>query len=179
MKKIIIISTLLFFIANVFAQSYSAVDAGSAVKFSIKNFGLTVNGSFKGLQGKIIFNADNPAASSFNVGVDAATVNTGNGSRDSHLKKEDYFNAAGHPKLNFVSVKVTGTGKAGMYNMEGNLTIKGITKLISFPFTATANAGGYLFSGQFKINRQDFKVGGSSWVLSDGLTVLLNISAQK
>jgi polyisoprenoid-binding protein YceI len=63
--------------------------------------------------------------------------------------------------------------------VEGNLTIKGVSKFISFPFTATATANGYVLAGQFKINRRDFNVGGSSWVLSDELSVSLNVAAIK
>lgn len=178
MKKLII-ALFLFSSIHAVAQNYSPADAGSAVKFAIKNFGLTVNGSFTGIQGKIVFDPANTAAAYFAVSVDAATVNTGNGSRDKHLKKEEYFDAAGHAKLNFISAKVIAGGKAGTYYMEGALIIKGVSKNISFPFTATATANGYQFAGQFKINRRDFKVGGSSMVLSDDLTVLLNISANK
>jgi polyisoprenoid-binding protein YceI len=173
------ISFFIFCSLHAGAQNYTPVDAGSAVKFTIKNFGLNVNGSFTGLQGKIIFDPANIAAASFVVSVHATTVNTGNGSRDNHLRKEEYFNVAGYPKLNFISTKVMPSGKAGSYTMEGNLTIKGVSKPVSFPFTASPKTGGYQFSGKFSINRRDFKVGSSSWVLSDELTVSLNISANK
>ena len=175
MKKTAIIYGLLFWGVSVFAQQHIPVDAGSDVKFSIKNFGLSVTGTLKGLQGKIIFDPANPPAASFNVTVDVATINTGNGARDKHLKKEDYFDEANHPKITFISSKVT--GKAGTYTVVGQLNIKGISKQITFPFTATAGKNSYQFAGQFTINRRDFKVGGSSWVLSDELTVTLNISA--
>ena len=177
--KQIVTAIFLFCALQAGAQNYVPVDAASSVKFNIKNFGLNVTGSFTGLHGKIVFDPANYKAASFMVTVDAATVNTGNGSRDGHLKKEEYFNVAGYPKLSFVSTKITSTGKTGAYNIEGALTIKGVSKLVVFPFTATAIANGYQFAGQFKINRRDFKVGGSSLVLSDNLTVLLNISANK
>lgn len=177
MKNLLIILLLVAAICNVKAQEYAPTDAGSEVKFSIKNFGLNVTGSFKGLKGAIKFLPGNPAASSINVTVDAATVNTGNKARDRHLVKEEYFNATSYPTLKFVSVSIS--GKNGSYTVEGNLTIKGITKSISFPFTATATANGYRLQGQFKLNRKDFKVGGNSWVLSNDLAVSLNIAAIK
>ena len=91
MKNIFVLVLFFFAAAGLHAQQYTPADAGSSVKFVIKNFGLNVDGSFMGLQGKITFNRDNLAASVFNVSVDAATVNTGNGKRDTHLKKEEYF----------------------------------------------------------------------------------------
>lgn len=177
MKKLLFILPLLVVVTTLAAQEYTPADAVSEVKFSIKNFGAAVEGRFKGLKGSIKFIPGNPAASSVNVTVDAATVNTGNSSRDKHLKKADYFDVAKYQTLGFASVKIT--GKDGSYTMEGNLTIKGTTKYISFPFTATPIANGYRLQGQFRINRRDFKVGGNSWILSDNATISLNVQAIK
>jgi polyisoprenoid-binding protein YceI len=179
MKNIFLLILFVFSGAGLLAQQYAPVDAGSSVKFVIRNFGLNVDGSFKGLQGKIIFNPGDPASSGFAVTVDAGTVNTGNGSRDGHLKKDEYFDVVKYPKVNFTSTKITGTGKAGQYIMEGNFTIKGISKAVSFPFAVSPAGNGNLFTGQFKINRRDFKVGGKSWVLSDDVTVTLNVLTVK
>jgi len=177
MKRLLIIGLLITAGLGSSAQNFVPDGAASEVKFAIKNLGLTVIGSFKGLKGNIVFDENNLAASAITVSVDAATINTGNNSRDKHLKKDDYFDAGNHPTLQFVSTKIT--GKAGAYTMEGRLTIKGIAKIISFPFTATTIANGYKLQGQFRLNRRDFKVGGSSWVLADMLTVSLNVSAIK
>ena len=167
------------FIPCLFGQNYAPVDNGSDVKFSIKNFGFTVTGNFKGLKGKFSFNPANLPASSMNASVDATTINTGNNSRDNHLKKEEYLNVEKYPLISFVSDKVTNSTKAGTLNMEGRITIKGVTKVISFPFTAVAKGDDYLFEGEFKLNRRDFGVGGSSFVMSDNLTVSLAVMAKK
>lgn len=177
MKKLAPIFFLIGICTCSFGQHLVPKDEGSEVKFAIKNFGLNVTGSFKGLKGTIIFDPANLATAAFNVSVQANTVNTGNGSRDKHLKKEDYFNVASYPELNFTSTKISSNGNG--YTLEGTLTIKGKKKNISFPFTAAAISNGYQLKGQFKINRLDFNVGSSSWVLSDELTVSLNIIATK
>jgi polyisoprenoid-binding protein YceI len=179
MKKILFLHFAALFIIHVSAQNFSPIDNGSTVSFSIKNFGITVNGSFKGLEGNIIFNQANIASSSFNVTVKSATVNTDNNSRDNHLRKEDYFNVASFPTINLISTKVSNSTKAGTYIIDAILTIKGTKKNISFPFTVSPNANGYLFSGSFIINRRDFNVGGSSMILSDKLTVSLNVLSKK
>jgi polyisoprenoid-binding protein YceI len=175
--------TLLFLIMSLLyhthAQSYTPKDDKQAVNFTIKNFGIAVNGNFRGLQGNIIFNPTNLAAAAFKVTVDAATVNTGNGARDEHLKKEDYFNTASFQKISIVSSKIKNGTSQGAFIFEGVVNIKGVNRIISFPFTAVATTEGYQFTGSFKINRRDFKVGGNSLVLSDNLLVNLNISAKK
>ena len=148
------------------------VDANEAVTFAIKNFGINTNGEFKGLKGIIKWDASNPSASVFNVTVDANTINTDIDMRDSHLKKEEYFNTEKYPTINFVSTAVTAN------NVTGNLTIKGVTKQISFPFTVKPSASGYLFEGSFEINRRDFGVGGGSVSLSNNATVNLKVQAK-
>jgi polyisoprenoid-binding protein YceI len=62
--------------------------------------------------------------------------------------------------------------------MEGNLTIKKITKAISFPFTVTPTSNGYRMEGEFETKRKPFTVGKSS-TISDKLTVSLNVLARK
>ena len=179
MKKIVLSVAVMLVAAFTFAQGYVPVDNGSDIAFSIKNFGLNVNGSFKGLKGKISFNPANLSASVFLVTVDAATINTGIASRDKHLKKEEYFDAEKYPQLSFVSGKISNSTKAGTLFMEGKITIKGVTKSVSFPFTATPKEEGYMFEGTFKLNRRDFGVGGKSMVMSDNLSVTLSVFARK
>lgn len=175
------ITVLLFFslmLIKVEAQNYLPIDAGSTIKFAIKNFGLSTGGSFTGIKGDIKFDAANCSAASFTVTINATSINTNNQSRDKHLRKEEYFDVEKYPIISFVSSSVS-TAKTGSFLMQGKLTIKGITKDIAFPFTATAQNNDYLFAGSFKINRRDFSVGGSSMVLGDNLEVSLSIIAKK
>lgn len=161
----------------IMAQDLVPDDAASAIKFSIKNVGITVNGSFKGLSGHISFEPSTPATAMFNLSIDAGSVNTGINARDNHLKKDDYFNVNKFPLITFLSTKVFASGKESIFIVNGNITIKGITKSISFPFIVTAQQNGYLFKGTFKLNRRDFRVGGGSLVLADNLDVSFSVYA--
>lgn len=180
MQKTILLC-LLFTIAASFSDvvSFTPVDNGSAVKFKIKNLGLTVDGSFNGLNGNIEFDAEKPDRSKFDITLNANSINTGIGARDSHLKKEGYFDVAKYPVLKFSATNITISNTANSYIMYGNLTIKNTTKPISFPFTATPQNNGWLFKGEFKINRRDYGVGSSSITLADNLTAYLSVFAQK
>jgi polyisoprenoid-binding protein YceI len=151
-------------------------DNGSTIGFGIKNMGFNTKGSLSGLQGRIVFDPKNPAGASFDVSVDANTISTDNDMRDSHLKKEDYFDVANYPRIRFVSAGITPSGKNGSYTITGKLTIKNTTKDISFPFIAAPIGADYVFSGSFKINRRDFGIGGSS-TISNELTVSLSVLA--
>lgn len=159
---------------------YNPVDAGSKVHFVIKNFGFKTGGDFKGLKGTIHFDPANLSSATFNVSVDAASIDTDNSLRDSHLKKEEYFDVTKYPTLNFKSIRVAPSANAGKYFITGELTIKGVTKKVEFEFSATAKDGGYLFEGnEFEINRRDFNVGSGSFSLQDKLKVQLSVFAKK
>jgi len=168
----------IFLSASLFAQSYIPKDDGSKVHFVIKNFGVATGGDFTGLSGTIKFDPNNLAIANFDVSVDAKTVDTDIESRDKDLRKSTYFDVENHPKLTFKSTRVTKTNKDGYLYMFGNITIKGVTKEVKFPFKATAKDGGYFFEGNFKLNRRDFGVGGKSISLADELTVTLSVLAK-
>ena len=178
MKLFIGLASLLLLTAFTLPQAYTPADSGSSVRFRIKNFGFNVTGTFTGLQGNIQFDPKDLASSRFDVSIDAKTINTGVDMRDNHLRKSEYFDVENYPQIRFVSVKISPSTKRGTLFIFGKLTIKKVTKDISFPFTATPKANGYLFNGEFKINRRDFKVGGGS-TISDNLTVTLSVVAKK
>lgn len=162
-----------------FGQAYTPTDAGSKVHFVIKNFGINTGGTFNGLTGSINFDPSNLSTASFNVSVDSKTVDTDIEGRDNHLRKAEYFDVEKYPKISFRSTKITSTNKDGFLYMFGVITIKGVSKEISFPFTQTSKDGGILFEGSFKLNRRDFGVGGNSFSLSDEVSIELSIFGKK
>lgn len=160
-----------------FGQGYKPSENESTVQFKVRNFGFNVTGVFKGLSGSIIFDPARPEASSFDVSVNAASVNTDNGMRDDHLRKPTYFDVEKYPRIRLVSGSIKAARK-GMFQFTGQLSLKNHTRDISFPFTAeAADGGGYRFKGAFSINRKDFDVGGTS-TISDNLDVELDVIAK-
>lgn len=171
MKRIIALAAIVVALCSFTLINLKPVDSENAVTFVIKNVGINTRGSLNGLKGSIKWDAANPAASQIGVTVDAATVNTNIDARDRHLKEDEYFDVAKYPTLGFTSTAVSAT------SVTGNLTIKGVTKSITFPITVTASGKGYLFEGNFNINRRDFGVGGNSFVLSDEVKITLKVQA--
>jgi polyisoprenoid-binding protein YceI len=173
-------STLAIFSSLIaLGQTYTPVDEGSKVRFVIKNFGINTGGTFDGLSGSITFDPATLATATFNVSVDAKTVDTDIEARDNHLRRAEYFDVEKYPKISFKSTKVSPTNKDGYLYMYGIITIKNVSKEIGFPFTQKSKDGGILFEGEFKLNRRDFGVGGKSFSMSDDLTVELSIFAKK
>ncbi len=153
---------LLLFIAALNIQS-SINTAASTVNFEIDNFGIkTVKGSFAQLEGEVIFNANDPAKSSFSACVNAATVNTGNRKRDEHLRGDNFFNTDVHPSICFTS---TGVRKTTLgWVASGQLTLLNTTKEILIPFTFNENS----IDGQFTIRRLDYGLGANTGTFTVG-----------
>lgn len=176
-----VLTFLLFNGTHANAQNYTPTDAGSKVHFVIKNFGIGTGGDLTGIKGIIDFFPDSLSGSNFDVTVAVSTVNTDNSMRDKNLVSDEYFDAIKYPLIHLISTKISKTNKTedGFYYFTGNLTIKGVTKSISFPFQAKMINGDYLFTGNFKIERTDFGVGEKNIVLSDDVAVSLSVMTKK
>ena len=104
---------------------YTVDPAHSSVGFEVKHMGIaTVRGRFGTFEGKIDATGDAPVLEGT---VDVSTIDTGDANRDGHLKGPEFFDADQHPTISFHS---TGTelGGGGQITLEGEITIKGITK---------------------------------------------------
>ena len=166
------IKLLLFFVlmANTLtAQKFVATDTDSKIKFAIKNFGLTVDGTFSGVKGTILFDSKNIEKSEITLSVNSNSVNTDNKERDKHLKKEDYFSVEKFPLISFTSTRITKKIGINKFLINGNLTIKGITKPVEFEVTISNKDAILTIKGTLQLNRKTYKVGGNSMVLSDNV----------
>lgn len=142
----------------------------ASVSFRIKNAGLTVNGTFSGFQGQLNFDPANPEKSMLVASVEAKTVETGIGLRNDHLRKKEYLDAAAFPKVTLKSTRITAKGN-GVYTGAFELSLKGVTKPVSFPFTCTNGT----FDGEFRIDRRDFGVGKNSLIMGDEVTIMIHV----
>ena len=166
---------------NAAAQNYIPQDSLSKVHFIIKNFGINTGGDLTGIKGRIYCSPDSLSVSKFDVNVAVSTIDTDNSMRDKNLTESEYFDAAQFPVIKLVSSKISKTNKTGdgFYFFTGNLTIKGVTKAISFPFQAKKMNGSYLFTGDFEIDRLDFGIGEKNIVLSNKVAVSLSVIAKR
>jgi polyisoprenoid-binding protein YceI len=100
------------------------------IGFSIKHLGIsTVQGLFTEYSGAATIGTD-PASTSVELTAKTASVDTGNTWRDEHLRGEHFFDCARFPEMTFRSTSVAPAGDR--FTLVGDLTIKGITKSVSF-----------------------------------------------
>jgi polyisoprenoid-binding protein YceI len=161
------------------AQQWKPVANGNKISFRIKNFGVNVEGMFTSLDGIIRFDPDNPLNSQFQVTVETASLTSGIELRDKHLRKPEYLDVGTYPQIKFTSQKITAGSEKDTWILTGLLTIKKVTKEISFPFKAIPKKNNYMLMGEFKINRRDFDVGGSSFSMADTLNVSIAVEVEK
>lgn len=145
--------------------------------YSIKFDGKGASGTFRGLKGDIVFDENDLPGSRFNVSIDATSINTGNGLKNKHAKSEKYFHVEKYPLIRFTSSAIRKTDRG--YAAAGTLEIHGVKKEISLPFTYTKTGKGALFTSSFEVNRLDYKIGSSSWLLGSTFTVELSVPVTK
>jgi len=156
MKKLIYPSAaILILLGSAFtfvATDYKIAD-GYNIEFSSNDAG----GVFKTFKGTIVFDEQNPAASKFDVSIDVASINTGNGLQNKHAKSDEWFDVAKYPQIRYTSRSFAKAGSA--YQVTGDLEVHGVKRSTTIPFTFQKTATGGVFTGSFTVNRNDFKVG--------------------
>jgi polyisoprenoid-binding protein YceI len=127
---------LAFAVTGAFAQTTWKVDKGhSNVKFTVTHMVVSeVEGAFKMFDGSLVASKADLSDAVVNFTVDVNTVNTDNERRDGHLKGDDFFNAEKFPQMKFVSKSMKPLG-GNKYALTGDLTIRDITKTVTFDVT--------------------------------------------
>ncbi len=178
MIKMIQIFLLFFCIASVQAQQLQQNMKITNVEFRVKNFGISVTGNFSEVVITSIFNK-NDLQSSFVLGIlQVKSIDTHNKKRDKHLLESDYFDVAQFSEIRLQSTKIEHIAK-NEYVMKADLSIKGITKSMDIPIEIIEKDKELLMKSEFEIDRSDFNVGDSSWILSDKVKINVVYTANK
>lgn len=175
MKKLLVIATFALAQFGAQAQVKKAVMAApatatnwtldkshSGVKFSVDHLVISeTEGTFKVFNGSLTSPAPDFNNAKVDFTVDVTSINTDDEKRDAHLKSDDFFNAEKYPQMKFTSTSFKKV-KGNAYVMEGNLTIRDVTKKVKFAVIyggtikdpwGNIKAG---FKASGKINRKDF-----------------------
>jgi polyisoprenoid-binding protein YceI len=167
------------------------IDAShSSVGFSVRHLMISkVKGTFESFEGSFV-TGENPLDTTVKATALVSSINTGDESRDGHLRTNEFFDAEKYPTIVFEStgVKIKDAIE-GEYLVAGNLTLRGVTKPVEFDF----EFGGFALDpyGNYKaaasvtgvINRDDF---GLTWnaaletggvVVGDKVTINIDFQA--
>jgi polyisoprenoid-binding protein YceI len=158
--------------AFTFVQTWTITDKHN-ISFSSND----VSGIFKTFKGSILFDEQSLTASRFDVTIDVASINTGNGLQNKHAKGEEWFDAAKYPVIRFTSKSIAKAGAA--YQVTGDLTMRGVTKQLTIPFTFKKALNGATFNGTFTVNRSDFKIGKPGGDVAEQIKVTVAVPVVK
>jgi len=168
--------------------------AHSSIEFSAKHMMITtVKGRLADAKGAITIDEAEPARSTVEVEMDAASIDTRNAQRDGHLRAPDFLDVATYPTVTFRSREVRGARleDGARFTVTGDLTIRGVTREVTLDATYEGSGrdpwGGQRvsFSAETKIDRRDF---GLTWnaaletggvLVSNDIKVKLDVQAVK
>jgi polyisoprenoid-binding protein YceI len=150
--------------APVPAGVYNLDPAHSLIGFGVRHLEINlVGGRFKDFTGTVNYNEQDATKSTVEFTAKIASIDTEVAARDKHLLSADFFDAEKYPEMSFKSTKIEKTGK-DKYVVQGDFTLKGVTKRIEFPFSFTGAIkdpwGNTRFGieAQTKINRRDYGI---------------------
>ena len=133
-------------------KNWSIIDSYE-VKFTSED----PSGVFTQLEGDVVFNPNDLAASYFNVSIDVNSINTGNGMQNKHAVSSDWMDAEKYPDIKFASRNIEATDKG--YVAHGIMKMHGVEKEFDIPFKFEKNGDKGVFKGKFDVNRNDFNIG--------------------
>jgi polyisoprenoid-binding protein YceI len=140
--------------------------AHTDITFSAKHMMITtVRGTFADVDGTLEIDEEHPLTSKGEIRVQAASLSTGFGARDTHLRSPDFFHAENWPEI-VVRFDGVGPGKGNDYRVTADLTIRDVTRPITFDVEyvgETTNLQGkrhIAFTAKSTLNREDW---GLNW----------------
>jgi polyisoprenoid-binding protein YceI len=154
----------------------------SRLTFSSSVSGAAFTGSFSRWDAVIHFDPKDLAHSDVTATIDIASAATGNGDRDAELPDQDWFWTSHFPRASFVAHGFQAAGP-GRYIAPGVLTIRGVAKPLTLPFTLAITGPSAKMNASVQLNRLAFGVGQGEWKATDqvpaGVTVNVQLSAHR
>lgn len=163
LTKTSLIGLFLLTQTSLLAQSLDA-------RFEIQYATESVTGLFSESTVDYLFDPQNLSESYFKAIIQVASLDTEMEARDSELLKKKYFDVKKYPLMTFTTTRVFREGVS--YMMEGDLTIKDVTTKMKLPIEVSFNQNGLsLLKTSFTIDRRDFHVGRSHFLLQDDVSI--------
>lgn len=167
----------------VHAEHYTVDYEKSQVQFSGKHAGNDFSGMFNEWTADVNFDFENPTASHISAVFKLESAETGNAMYDGTLPTADWFNVAETPEGTFKSTSVQHV-EGDVYKIEGELTLRDVTKPISFDAKISkVDEMSYKSHSEMILKRLDFGMGKNSdptleWVDNE-IVIKMHVFAQK
>lgn len=164
------------------AQAWVVDKARSTLAFKGAASGQSFSGRFKTWDAQITFDPANLAAARVAATIAVASADTSNGERDELLPTSAFFDARKFPQATFVASRFVSKG-GNRYEASGDLTIKGVTRPVTLPFTLAISGNTAQMTGALTLNRSAFGVGTGQWAsektIATAVQVTINLTATR
>ena len=143
------------------ARIYKIDKSHSEAVFQVRHLVTKVRGRFDDFEGTIEYNEQSPEQSKVTFTIQAASIDTNEKDRDTHLRSDDFFAVERFKTISFVSTRVSKKGSE-TYDVVGDLTIRDVTKEVTLPVTHLGKAKDPWgnekigFETEITLNRKDF-----------------------
>ena len=127
----------------------------SSIKFDVQA-SVPINGTFDKWNATLTFTSPEVTTGMLAVEIQAATVDTGSGLKNSKLKSSDFFDVVRNPLITFRSTKLVQTGP-NTFEVDGNFTIRGVTRTEKLTLAVTGKGtGSGQINGTLYFDRKDY-----------------------
>ncbi len=158
MKKLLSLIFLAALCASAHASDWQVDPAHSMLTFTGDQNGEKFSGGFKKFTAQISLDPAHPETGKISVTVDTSTAFAGSSDRDELLPQKEWFDVGVFPQAQFTSTTIRKISE-GSYEAAGTLSIKGISKNVTLPFTLAPEGPYWHAVGHVLLMRNDFDVG--------------------
>lgn len=148
--------------ATAVATEWSVYNEPSRLEFVATYDGIGFEARFERFNARIRFNPQRFEEGVIDVVVDITSVNSNSVDRDAGMLGNEWFNAEKFPEARFISTGFRQTG-AGVFEVAGQLTIRGITRSVVVPFSWIEVDNGARLKGKTTLQRTDYRIGTGDW----------------
>ena len=162
------------------APVFEITPAHSSIKFDVKA-SVDIAGKFDKWDASLTFASPDETTGVLEITIQAASVDTGSGMKNSKLKGGDFFDVKNNPLISFKSTKIVQTGPT-TFEVDGNFTIRGVTRPEKLRLTVSgAGTGSGTITGTMAFDRKQYGMNsGIPFIrIADRVEVSFNLKATR
>jgi polyisoprenoid-binding protein YceI len=168
------------------APVYTITPISSSIVFNVKS-SVSITGKFEKWDSTLVFTSTDINSGVLDIKIQAASVDTGSGMKNSKLKSKDFFDVQNSPLITFHSTKIVQTSPAAAgqpihFEVDGDFTIRGVTKQEKLELIVSGyGTGTGEIKGTMAFDRKDYGINGSIPFIkiADRVEVTVNLEAKR
>ncbi|RAU23386.1 polyisoprenoid-binding protein [Paramagnetospirillum kuznetsovii] len=179
MKPALFLAAALLWGGSAQAAEWAIDPLNSILGFEGTQGGSPFQGSFTKWSGSIDFDPANPTVGKAVIDIDMKSATTASRDKDEALPESDWFHTKAFPQARFEATSFRPKG-GNAFEAVGSLSIRGIKKEVTLPFTLDIDGAKAKASGRLELIRTDYGIGQGAWKSGDtvGLKVAVIVEVR-